>query len=58
MNINEILTELKELQTFNIDIGSDCDLYVERNVDGPWVSLYDIETLIQKIESKLEKNNG
>ena len=56
MTIKEFIQNLRELDTYNVDLSSEGELYTERNIDGVWVSAYSLECLIDEFEKELEKN--
>lgn len=56
MNIKEFIQQLRELDTYNVDLSSDGDLYPERDIDGAWINAFSLECLIDEFENELEKN--
>jgi len=56
MNIKEFIQHLRELDTYNVDLSSEGELYTERDIDGAWISAYSLECLIDEFENELEKN--
>lgn len=56
MNIKEFIQQLRELDTYNVDVSSDGDLYTERDIDGAWIIAFSLECLIDEFENELEKN--
>ena len=56
-----LLKELKELDTYNVSIETDngCSyLTSERNVDGMWVNIYEIESIIERYNGWLEMEDS
>lgn len=51
MNIRQFIAELRELNTYNVDVDSDGFLYTERSLDGVWVSAWDLESVIARFEN-------
>lgn len=58
MNIEKIkalVEQLRELDTYNVDIDSEAFLYVERNVDGNWMNAFSVECIADELEKALSE---
>lgn len=53
--IEKFISDLRELDTYNVDLDSEGDLYTERNIDGIWISSYSLECLIDEFEDNIKK---
>lgn len=48
--IKKFIKDLREIDSYKVDISADDELYVERNMDGPWVNLFSLECLVDEFE--------
>lgn len=59
MNIQKIkslVEQLKELDTYNVDLDSEGFLYVERNVEGNWINAFSLDCIVDELEKELTGN--
>lgn len=51
--VKKFIKDLREMDAYNVEVDVDGYLYVERNIDGPWVNVYSLECLIDEFEDDI-----
>ena len=53
--IEKFISDLRMMDTYKVDLDSEGDLYIERHIDGIWISAWSLECLIDEFEENLNK---